>query len=455
MIKKLKNICTVAAIALVTFACNKVEIKPEGFVDPADAIKTERDVKDALNGAYQVIATSNFYGGRLQAVSELTADRVNGSNLTGYEADIYNLKSNANSGTREIYAEPYYSIQRANTVLSYMDLVSATNKAKFEGEAKFLRAISHFELVKLFAQPYGYTADNSHPGIVIKTSPLPEVGRPRNTVAEVYAQVIKDLNDAQNLLPDLNPGYATKWAAKGYLARVYFQMNKFDSAYKYANDVISSNRFPFDNSANFVTNRFNTSVYPEAVFYLVNDPTSVRFTYLAGDVQNRNLNLFITQQAYNEGTASNDLRAAWYATANGTYTVKKYPFNTQFILPVLHITELKLIRAESAAELNQNLSVAIQDINDITNRAYGGSRPPLASNATAALIKQTVRDQRKLEMIFETGDRLQQIKRIGAKGETSLNRTAVWNCPGMALQFPASEVNVNVNFVPNPTGGCL
>ena len=454
MIKRY-HLYSALVIALAVASCKKIEITPEGLVSPEQAIRNERDVKDVLNGAYQVIATDNFYGGRLQALSELMADRVNGAGMTGYEADIFNLKSSSDAGTSEIYSEPYIAIQRANTVLDNLNLVAITNQERFEGEAKFIRAISHFELVKLFAQPYGFTTDNSHPGIVIKTTSAQEIAKPRNSVNDVYIQIIRDLKSAENLLPDNNPAYASKWAAKGYLARVYFQMNKFDSAYYYSNEVISSNKFPFDNTADFVTNRFAETPSSEAVFYLVNEVATTRFQYLRGANPNRNLNLSITQQAYSEGTASTDRRAVWYHNENGVYSVKKYPFNVKFDLTLVHTSELKLIRAESATELNQHLDVALADINDITNRAYGGNRPPLPANTTAALIRQAVRDQRKLEMVFEIGDRLQQIKRIGAKGETSTNRGAPWNCPGMALQFPASEISVNVNFVPNPTGGCL
>ena len=125
-------------------------------------------------------------------------------------------------------------------------------------------------------------------------------------------------------------------------------------------------------------------------------------------------------------------------------------------MPLLHITELKLIRAESAVELNQNIPVAISDINDITTRAYDGFLAPLDGTATLPVIKARIRTERKLEMVYESCDRLQEIKRIGAKGEVSVSHdNAPWDCNGMALQFPASEFNVNANFAPNPTGGCL
>jgi len=143
----------------------------------------------------------------------------------------------------------------------------------------------------------------------------------------------------------------------------------------------------------------------------------------------------------------------WYSKNAGTYGIKKYK-NPKFVLALLNITEMKLVRAESAASLNQNLSVAIADINDITNRAYGGTVAPLPGGASAAQILFLVREQRKLEMIFEGDDRLQQVKRIGAKGENSNMGGAPWNCYGLILQFPASEVNINTSFIPNPQGSC-
>jgi hypothetical protein len=457
---KFRKIYLSIAAATVCFsACKKIEITPDGSVETSQAIARESNVKEVLNAAYSPLAGAGFYGGRLQKVSEYLADQANGASVTGYENDIVNYKSSPNDGNTDIYKEPYYVIQRANKVLENIALVtsSVATKDNYVGQAKFLRGMSHFELVRLFAQPYGFTTGNTHPGIVIRTVSEQELGRSRNTVAEVYTSVIADLNDAQNLLPSTNGIYPTKWAAKAYLARVYFQMNKFDSAYKYANEVITGSAATFDNTATYITNRFNNPVTQEAIFYLVNDPNNTRFGTLRNDgATNISLALPITQTTYNAGIANpNDLRKNWYTNAAGIYGINKYKANP-FVLPVVHITEMKLIRAESAAELNANLAIAIADINDITNRAYAGTVLALPTTASAAAVLNRVRAERKLEMIYESGDRLQQIKRIGARGEASFSHGgAPWNCNGMLLQFPASEFNVNANFIPNLTGGCL
>ncbi len=454
-----KIIFSVTTAAVVFTACKKIEIKPEGTVETSQAIAKESDVKDVLNAAYSPLAGGSFFGGRFQKVSEYLADAANGAAITGYDGDIVNYRSSPNGGTGDIYKEPYYVIQRANKVMENIGLVTSSTAMmdNYLGQAKFLRAVGHFELVRLFAQPFGFTPDNSQPGIVIKTSSELELGKARNSVAEVYSAVLNDLRDAQNLLPSSNGIYPTKWAAKSYLAKVFFQMNKFDSAYKYANDVITGSSAVFESDTLFVTKRFNNTVSSEAIFYLVNDPNNTRFGGLRNDgATDIGMALPITSTTYNAGIAnSNDLRKKWYTSTAGVYGINKYKANP-FVLPVLHLTEMKLIRAESAAELNANLSIAIADINDIIIRAYRGTAVLLLPGASAATIKNKVRTERKLEMIFETGDRLQEIKRIGAKGEPSFSHGgAIWNCNGMVLQFPASEFNVNTNFQPNPTGGCL
>ncbi len=457
--KLYKIILLSTALSTLFIACKKIEIRPEGSVEVGEAIRNEADIKAVLNAAYSPLAGGNFMGGRMQRLSEYLADQINGSIITGFDGDIVNYRSSPNGGSSEFYQEPYYTIQRANKTLENLELVTSSiaTKVNLEGQAKFLRAISHFELVRLFAQPYGYSTGNTHLGVVIKTISAGEKLRPRNTVAEVYNIVLSDLNAAQNLLPSTNGIYPTKWAAKAYLAKVYFQMNKFDSAYKYANEVIVGSGASFDNTATYITKRFNNPVSSETVFSLVNDPNVQRFGGLRNDADTSlSIGLQLSSSTYINGTSNtNDRRKTWYTVKAAVYGLNKYKANP-LVLSVVHITEMKLVRAESAAELNTNLSVAIADINDITNRAYAGTMVPLAVSASAAAVKARTRTERKLEMIYENGDRIQEIKRIGALGEPSFSHGgAPWNCNGMLLQFPASEFSINPNFIPNTTGNCL
>jgi len=463
---RLKNILSLLIVSsCYLIACKKLEVKPPDLVDPSVAIKTEQDVKDLLNGSFTVLRDNGFMGGQVQITSELMSDLVNGNNLTGDYLNIFQFNSTGIGTIADQYNKPYTVIQRANNTLENISLVTSSDAARnnVEGQARFMRALSYFEMVKLFAQPWGFTPDNNHLGLVIKTNSGMETALPRNTVKEVYDFIISDLRSAETMLPPLNGNYPGNLATKALLAKVYFQMNKFDSAYIYSNEVIASGQFAFDNTSSFVTNRFNNPKTTESIFWIVFEPGWQASFDRLGNPANRDqsMGITITQTAFEAGYLNaNDKRRVWYkdslvaATGTHIYSIKKYS-TPLFVLPLMHITEMKLIRAESAAETGQHLDVAIADINDITNRAYGGTLTPLPGGANADAIKTRVRSERALEMVFESGDRLQQIKRIGAKGESAASRSAPWNCNGMILQFPATETNVNSNFIQNPIGPCL
>lgn len=453
-------------VLLLASSCSKLELKPEGIVPAESAVKNEKDVADVLFSSYTVLRDGGYWGGGLQRNSELMTEAIDPENLIGQSAfSVYNYATTGNTGDiAGLCEKPYVIIQRCNVALENINLVtsSAAQKNNYLGQASFLKGMAYFDLVKMFAQPFGFTTNNTHPGVVIKNTSFYDAGLARSSVNDVYNTIISELKKADSLLPASNGVYANRWAAKAMLARVYFQMNDFTNAYNYANDVISATAFTFNTNANFVTNRFSISPNSEAIFSIINEPTlGAAFGGLRNDGNNINfsMNLNILKSAFDAGFVNtNDRRRAWYKDSvlnpgKSIYGVRKYNAIT-FNLPVIHLTELKLIRAESAAERNTNLTVAIGDINDITNRAYAGAVAPLPGTATAAVIRTLVRAEHIKEMMFESGDRLQQIKRIGAKGETSMVGTVNWNCPGMVLQFPAREVISNANFVQNPTGSC-
>jgi starch-binding outer membrane protein, SusD/RagB family len=93
-------------------------------------------------------------------------------------------------------------------------------------------------------------------------------------------------------------------------------------------------------------------------------------------------------------------------------------------------------------------------VNDILTRAFGNTSRNLPSNTTAGEVISAVRLQRELEMIGE-GNRLQEIKRIGARNNVNIDRRGSrWNCPGLVLQFPQGERAGNTEFTMNTEGGC-
>ncbi len=428
---------------------------PSTTVRADEALRTREDIARLTNSIYDVVA--NTYNGTCQRFSDLMSDDVFVDGNSGHLVQIYNRASDFfNSDVGGYYNMPYLAILRANYVLENHGSIemSDADHDRFEGEALFIRGMSHFNLVNHFAQPFGYTQENSHLGIVVKTSsePLPQT---RNTVKEVYDQVIADLQRAAELLPEENGIYANKYAAEAWLAKVYFQMNDYARAYEQAEIVINSGKYTFSSE---IDNRYLNAISPEGIFTTIS--TSIednRASQLVSQYDSRGDRVpFIKASAnlVNEvRTNGQDLRNVWYQektlpSGGRIFVFTKYNIDF-FNVCLASLTEMMLISAESAGELNQNIDKARGYLNRVRKRA---ELEDLPGSASAALIVADARTQRRIEFAGE-GMRLMDLKRRGAKGEAVIVRGAPWNCNGMVLQFPASEIAV-AGFQLNPEGGC-
>ncbi len=460
---KTKQIFLTAIVAVGIFigGCeNMIETPPPNEIPVADAVKTADDLQRLLNGSYNELA--NTHGGFSQMLAEMLGDNLNMPNNNDLR-EVYNhnvLFFNTTSGG--YYSMIYRMIFRANFVESKINDVSGLStedKNRILGEVAFIRALGHFTAVRMYAQPYGFTSDNSHPGIAIQrqvtTQPMP-----RESVAAAYTAIIADLQNAvtnlseDNALNTNGPCYATKWAAKALLANVYFQMGNYTDAGDIANEVINSNKFTFSDTISL----FDTKGYSEHIFSVVS--TGISDKRSGGYSDN-----------YAPGVPTCQLDRALWASIKGNTNdkrlgmlqvvnpnaanefVKSNQFNAPFFnVPVLHLTQMMLIRAESYAMKNTNLTTAIADINKIISRAYTDNSKVLSSSANATEVLNAVRAERRMELLFQ-GDRIHEIKRLGAiEGQNLFVHGHPWNCPGIIMQFPITEKTSIFDI--NPTGGC-
>lgn len=443
-----------------------LEVVPEGTASLEEFLNTPEDVQEALNSAYTALRSGSFMGGQTWHLSELFADHLDGQRVSAngdWNAHYTRTTDIFLGTTRSFMADGYKAVARANFVLDNIGLVegmSAEEVARISAECKFIRGLSFFELVRIFGQPYGFTPDNSHLGIPLRLTYGREI-LPRATVGAVYDQAIADLTEAMNVLPESNNGYATSWAAKGYLAKIYFQMNDFQKAYDLANDVIANGPFTFEAD---IAKRFSQGGSPENVFELIstdlqrdNSGGWLRDNYRPNPGNNNIPNITLSQYIYNLATAdANDLRGTtWYMLvetgSRPLYLSTKFEIDVEMNVPLVHLTELKLIRAESAGELGTNLDIAGKDLSDIRTRA---GLSPLGSGLSASTIIETARKERELEMVGE-GTRLHDLKRRAVNGESNLLiRGAIWSCPGLVAQIPDGELKGNLDMIPNEEGGC-
>ena len=150
------------------------------------------------------------------------------------------------------YAEVYKKILGCNSVLDYMDDVQGSEQAKNKvmAQALALRGYFYLHLVNLYGKPY--SADKNALGVPLKlTSEMGTSGMPRNTVKEVYEQIIKDLLEAESLfksLPaseqNLRNNRINLPCTQLLLSRTYLYMEEWEKSVTYAEEVI--NQYDYD-----------------------------------------------------------------------------------------------------------------------------------------------------------------------------------------------------------------
>ncbi len=464
-------IISIAILTLGFVSCDKMlNYAPDGAILAEDALKTPDDAQRLLNSCYDVMA--NVFDGSYQNLAELLGNNLALPNGLDFQS-VYNKETNFFTPTTNgVYSDFYYSIYRCNSLLENFDLIeglSDAERTRMEAEARFIRAFCHWHVVKLWAQPYGYTANNSHLGIVIRdkasNAPLP-----RNKVSEVYDFIIGELSWAANNLPAENGNYANANAAKAALAMVYFQTRNYNAAIQYCDEVIVASNFEDTLLDRFPSGADGLVALPnrETIFGIVSNNADERTDELIGNynasgVLPPNLTLWSDASFSSSNELENpfvqfisvtgtDQRLGWLGNNGSKKTLTRFQDKVVFNVPLIYQTELMLIRAEAIAYAQTGrLNEAIADINKVRARAYSQDNS-ISSSSSAEEVKAAARREYRLETIGE-GKWLDQFRRLAVEGVVSNIRTSPWDCPGMALQFPNNEFT-GASFVGNPEGGC-
>ncbi len=467
--KKYLSYLLFALIFLGVSSCEKaLEFgRDGGIVDEQEILSSKDGITALLNDAYAT--TSGYAGGHYAGLAELMADNLERPSSNNDLDEVYShdvLFFNSTVGNW--YSRPYSAILNINKILENIDAVSEfsdAERSQFKAECLFLRAMAHFELVRLWGHPFGYTADNSHNGVAYKDVSQANL-QARASVGDVYSNIISDLESAKDQLPDNNGIYANKYAAMALLARIYFQQGDYSKAAAICTDIVDNGGY----SLGTEVDRFQQNVVlPEVIWYMESFLQQGGAAFFASGgytdfytyrpLDNLTNPLFRpTREFYDAYAAdSNDRRIdSNFVIVNegeANEFIACVMFNEDYFnVPVFHLTEVKLIRAESLAQLGSDLTTAIQDINDIRERAYGSSVNNLSAASGAQTIIDAVQFERRMEL-FGEGSRYHEMKRLGAiEGEPIESRGDSWDCKGMILQFPISEQSDQ--FEMNPTGGC-
>jgi tetratricopeptide (TPR) repeat protein len=453
-----KHIYTIAIAALLSLgACNKqLDIKPTGTIDQTLAIRTNDDVQSTLVGTYNTMGDADLYGGGVFFETDLLATQEI-INWNGTFQDLTQMVNqrivNSNAFVEDNWLAAYVVINQANNVLANLKLATDDDeKNRWEGEAKFLRGLVYFDLVRLYGKAWTDGDPGTNLGVPIVLTPTTKVDESakvsRATVRQTYEQAIKDLTDAKTLLPEDNSFYANKYAAQAILARLYLQQGDYINALAEADDVISSgvyglndkyeDEFPSKSKTHFD----NTIEDIFAIQVTQQLGTNALNTYYASSGNAGRGDIRVKDEFLAEFEPG-DTRGEFYTITSVNRTMK---FNNQYgNIHVIRLAELYLIRAEANTRLGSAVGDSpVNDINVLKVRAH------LAP--VAAVTLDDILMERRHELAFEGGFFLHDAKRLKATADNNplyMAGTLPYNSPKLVFPIPLREILANPNLQQN------
>ncbi len=410
-----------------------------------------------------------------------------------------------------IYAEVYKKILGCNAVLDYINDVQGSEqiKNKVMAQALALRGYFYFHLVNLYGTPY--SADKNALGVPLKlTSEMGTNGLPRNTVKEVYEQIIRDLLEAERLFKSLSASEQNLRdnrinlpCTQLLLSRIYLYMEEWEKSLIYAEEVINKydyaildlNTIPLpDSKTSPIYMNYYTWSNPEIIFLFGNqaDVCELPLTRIlctekdeAGKVSYRSYLPIVVSDSLIHAFDHNDLRKihylVWEEISNDNPTpvyrqaTSKFDVQYQYKIEYRYergvwgtafkITEAYLNAAEAAAmlykEINRSeyLVKAQAFVNSLRIKRFAPTTyKPISISDTKKLVS-FIRDERRRELCFEN-HRWFDLRRYGMEKikhiwyDTSgepIEYILEKNDPGFTLQLPNEAFDHNSSLVQNET----
>lgn len=467
--KKL-SLITILALALGLLSCDVLDVEPEQSISSEVVFESVENARGAVTGMYQAVRFSSGYGGFSMMASEFTTDNTDfqGSFTTWQEVAQYAVPTNNGTITGQ-WQDLYDGINRANNVLANVSDVPDIPQEleeQWTGEAYFVRAILHFQLVRYFAQPYGFTSDNSHPGVPYMTEPGEGAGDqnlvPRNSVAEVYDNIISDLQQAEALVPETftsdegTRGRGSLNAVRGFLAKVYLNMSDWQNVDDYTNMIINSGNY----SLSSITGIFGTGNSSEDVFAVqmtadTNPGVNAAMAALHTPAPIGRGDINPTQDLL-DSFEDGDLRREEliYEESGQLWTAKYSSSNNDDNVRVIRYADVLLSRAEALQEMSGSAvdQEALDLVNQIRNRAGLADLEEGEHFSNGEELLDWILHERRLELAFE-GHRKWDLLR---RGEDVMNLRSTSNVPvsfgadNVIFPIPQREIDVNEQLEQNP-----
>ena len=494
--------CAILAASLSSCVNDWLDVTPSDGTDADAALTSSSDLAAARTGMYKALKGNSslvdYYGqqffvyGDVHAGDDYQYNNIGGSNRASFYYDMnYQTASEFSSSTSSsnvAWKSPYIVIGRANRIIAAAEggALSDAAEAKatidqYAAEAKVLRALAHFDLVRIYGKPY--TEDQGASlGVPLVTGVLESNAKPaRSTVAEVYTQVVKDLTEAISsnaLATETKPGYVSVWGAKAILSRVYLNMGDYANALSVAEDIIKNS---------------GAALWTRDQYFKAWDastPNESEFLFrlnVAGSTDNNDLNgigNLQQREGYKEMVATKkfvdmltsdpkDVRNDMFLPATAAKEVATYGTNKVYlnklrgqgdnlrnvtIVPIIRLSEVYLTAAECAFR-NNDKTKAVEYLNDLVkNRTT-----TVASLATVDNITlERILIERRKELIGE-GQRYfdalrnnETITRYTSEADKGWHKILSKEAQSFNRDFykaiaaiPQAEINANPNIKQN------
>lgn len=374
---------------------------------------------------------------------------------TGTSADLIQFQQNtvsSQNSTNESYlwTYPYMGIRYVNAAVAGLEAstqLTESEKNPLLGEAKFMRAWYYFNLVNYLGKPV----------LITNNAPLSNTETTNSDSATVYAQIVSDLVDAENLMETTYPGSSTlkvranKWAAAALLSRVYLYQKMYQKSLDEANKIINSGTYSLANpDSAFINTSKETILQFSTTYGYSTIGTNYRTT---SDTNNVAPPTFVISATLVHSFDTSDLRYKDWIDST-VYNGKTYYRNYKYKLKtatagneynvMLRYAELWLNKAEDELNLGNNTE-ALNALNVI--RQKNGLQPFTNTN-TSDLLNEIL-DERKKEFFGESAMRWFDLKRMGIATSVLSSIKSAWTADDVWMPIPYNQIILNSNLTQN------
>lgn len=421
----MKKVILYSILLLSLTSCKKfLYQEPYNSLSLNDIFKDFEGARTTLTGCYDDLKATDYYLRTFSIYPEVTGGNTKYTRTANLALqNSYNFVNDVNvNDMTNFYKNGYSLIYAANNIIANVNQASDASvfqKNSLQAHAFCIRAMVYFDMVRVFSQSMGYTANGSHPAIVARNynvSILTPAGNP-NTCKEVYDRINSDLDSAlllfansTNIYPNIGDSrnYFSADAAKALQSRVALYTYNWAKVISTSSDLISTNRYPLITNGNYVNSWNGQAISSESIFELAfgNRPAGSLGDYYNPSTTNNTWQLAASNDLLSLFTVGdirgqNTMFTSRIVNATTFYSSNKYLGIGAALgnnIKILRASELFLNRAEAYAETN-NLTAALADLNRIKLRANPTAAPFTSTDKQVILTE--IFNERRRELCFE------------------------------------------------------